>query len=106
MDRTTPVTLVAEDFTENEFGVLTRTTSEREIYADVQSVGAKEWFEGGRNGLNPEYKLRVFGPDYNGEEIVKIFGKAYTIYRTYQTRTDTLELYVERKQGNAGVGND
>ena len=42
MDRTTPVTLVAEDFVENEFGVLTRRTSEREIYGDAQSVGARE----------------------------------------------------------------
>lgn len=99
MDRSTPIYLVEETYTEDQYGVLLPTTTERKVYANVTSVGASEWFEGGRNGLNPEYRIRMFGPDYKGEEIVKIGTAYYTIYRTYQERTDVLELYIEKRKG-------
>lgn len=99
MDRSTPIYLVEEIYKEDQYGVLQPTSSERKVYANVTSVGANEWFEGGRNGLNPEYRIRMFGPDYKGEEIVKIGSVYYTIYRTFQDRTDVLELYVEKRKG-------
>ena len=99
MDRSTPIYLVSESYTEDQYGVLQPTTSKRLVYANVTSVSASEWFEGGRNGLNPEYRIRMFGPDYEGEEIVEMNSVQYAVYRTYQGRVDILELYVEKRKG-------
>lgn len=101
MDRSTVIYLVREEFVQNEYGVLVPQTSKRKVFANVTSVTSAEWFEGGRNGLNPEYRMRVFSPDYEGEKVIEYNGIQYTIYRTYIGRNDTLELYVQRKMGNA-----
>jgi hypothetical protein len=65
----------------------------------VDSITRAEFFEGGRNGLNPEFKFTMFFGDYSGESIVEYQGKTYAVYRTYLRRTDIIELYVERKGG-------
>ena len=101
MDRSTPIYLIAEAYTEDAYGVLKPTQTRRLVYANVTSVSSDEWFEGGRNGLNPELRVRMFAPDYEGEEIVEIGGKQFAIYRTYQARTDIIELYVEKRKGEA-----
>lgn len=103
MDRSTPIYLVSETYTEDSYGVLQPTTSKRTVYANVSSVTQSEWFEGGRNGLNPEYRMIMFAPDYQGEKIVEYNGRQYAIYRTYQARTDVLELYVERRKGEEAI---
>ena len=99
MDRSTPIYLISTTYTEDAFGVLQPTTTKRLVYANVTSVSASEWFEGGRNGLNPEFRMTMFGPDYEGEEIVEYNGALYSVYRTYTAKTDRLELYVEKRKG-------
>lgn len=99
MDRSTPIYLIAESYEEDSYGVLQPTATKRLVYANVTSVTASEWFEGGRNGLNPEYRVRMFGPDYEGEDVVEISGVQYSIYRVYQARADVIELYVEKRKG-------
>lgn len=101
MDRSTPIYLVAETFSEDAYGVLKPIATKRLVYANVTSVSADEWFEGGRNGLNPSLRVRMFAPDYEGEEIAEINGKAYAVYRTYHARTDIIELYLEKRKGEA-----
>ena len=99
MDRSTPIYLVSETYTEDAYGVLVPTPDKRLVYANVSSVSSAEFFEGGRNGLNPEYRMIMFAPDYDGEEIVEYKGVQYAVYRTYQGRSDTIELYVELRKG-------
>lgn len=101
MDRSTVIYLVGETYEQNDYGVLIPTTTKTQVFADVTSVTSTEWFEGGRNGLNPEYRMRIFAPEYNGEKIIEYNDIQYTIYRTYKARNDILELYVQRKMGNA-----
>lgn len=93
--------LVTESYAPDDFGVLVPTSEERKIFARVTSVTSAEWFEGGRNGLNPEFRMLIFAPEYDGESILKYNGQYYTIYRTYNTGTGVLELYVEKRKGNA-----
>lgn len=101
MDRSSVIYLISETFTQNSIGVLVPTESRRMVYANVTSVSADEWFEGGRNGLNPDLRFRMFKFEYHGEEIIEYKGQRYAVYRTYEARNDILELYVERKQGDA-----
>lgn len=125
MDRSDVITLISESYEQDENGVWRNTGDywkdengdfildengqrirlggTREVFAQVDSVTASEFFEGGRNGLNPEYRFTMFAYDYNGERIVKYDGQFYAVYRTYFAKTDIIELYAERKGGtNAG----
>ena len=102
MDRSEVITLIAEVKTQDDNGVWTTTTTEREVFAQVNSVTSAEFFDGGRNGLNPEYRFVVFFADYEGERIVRYKGATYAVYRAYHARADALELYVERKGGTNG----
>lgn len=102
MDRSDVLTLLSVTKTQNQYGVWEKITTERQVFCQVDSVTRAEFFEAGRNGLNPEYRFTVFFDDYQGEETCVYKGKAYGIYRTYHSSTDKLELYVQRKGGTNG----
>ena len=93
--------LISETFSQDENGVMIPTERKRKVFGEVNSVTGSEWFEGGRNGLNPEYRILIFAPEYQGEEIVEYQGTRFTVYRTYTARNDVLELYCERRKGHA-----
>ena len=102
MDRTAELILYSETETQDDRGVYQKTETSKTVYCQVNSVTQSEFFEAGRNGLNPEYKFTMFGPDYNGERTVGYDGARYAVYRTYQTRGDNIELYVQREGGVNG----
>ena len=99
MDRSDVITLISSANAQDANGVWRRTETSRDVFCQVDSVTRDEFYAGGRNGLNPEFRFTMFGPDYQGEKIVEYRGKRYGVYRTYMARTDTLEIYVERKGG-------
>lgn len=102
MDRSELITLVGTTRKQDAYGVWREEKTQREIFCQVGSVSASEFFEGGRNGLNPEYRFTVFFGDYNGERTLIYNNLPYAIYRTYHGRNDRLELYAERKGGTNG----
>ena len=100
MDRSSIVTLISTTKTQDNTGVWRKTETRREVLCrQVDSVSSAEFFDGGRNGLNPSLRFILFFADYQGESIVEYMGNRYSVYRTYQNKTDDLELYVERKGG-------
>lgn len=101
MDRSTPIYLIDKSYAQNEDGVMIATETKRKVFANVGSVSASEWFEGGRNGLNPQFRMTMFAYDYHKEQVIEFNGTRYTVYRTYFGRNDTIELYVELRKGNA-----
>ena len=106
MDRSNVITLLSATKTQDQFGVWRETLTERKVFCQVDSVTANEFFNGGRNGLNPEYRMSMFFGDYQGETMLRYNGMTYAIYRTYQRRDDIIELYVERKGGTNGKEGD
>lgn len=99
MDRSDIITLYADTVTYDDYGVAVKTRTARDVFCKVDSVTRAEFFEAGRSGLNPEYRITMFFGDYEGETIVGYNGRNYSVYRTYQAKTDTIELYVERRAG-------
>ena len=99
MDRSDVITLITETYEKNKYGVSVPVTSSQDVFCQVDSVTRSEFYEGGRNGLNPEFRFTMFAPDYNGQKTVTYKGRAYGIYRTFLGRDDTIELYAERKGG-------
>lgn len=102
MDRSNVIDLISTTKEQDEFGVWRETEKRRTVFCNVSSVSAAEFFDGGRNGLNPQFRMTMFFGDYEGETILEYNGATYAIYRTYQRKTDELELYVERKGGTNG----
>lgn len=106
MDRSKVIYLISETFTPDTYRVLRPERTERKVYCQVDSVTLSEWVEGGRIGLNPEYRMRMFAPEYNGEQLLKYNDVVYQIYRTYLARNDSIDLYVQRRQGNIEPENE
>lgn len=102
MDRSTPIMLLSTTKAQDAYGVWVESPTSRMVFCQVDSVTRAEFFEGGRNGLNPEFRMTMFFGDYNGEKLLSYNGQTYSIYRTYQGKNDTIELYVERKGGTNG----
>lgn len=99
MDRSRVIYLIKNDKQQNQYGVWVDNTTERKVFAEVTSVGQSEWFEGGRQGLNPQYRFRMFAYDYQGESLLKYNNTIYSIYRTYVDKDEIIELYTELKKG-------
>lgn len=102
MDRSDVLTLINQSRTQDDFGRWISTNTTRDVFVQVDSITQAEFYDAGRNGLNPEYRFRLFSGDYDGEELCEFHGQRYAIYRTYLRRDDTLELYVERTGGTNG----
>ena len=75
------------------------TESKRKVFCSITSVSASEWFEAGRNGLQAELRITMFAFDYHGEKIAEVNGQRYSIYRTFRSKPDEIELYLEKKAG-------
>ena len=99
MDMSHPIYLITEFRQEDNYGVPRAIKSKRMVYANVKSVSQREFYEGGRAGLNPEFKMTMFAYDYAGEQVLEYMGRTLSIYRTYQVNPDVVELYCSRKQG-------
>ena len=102
MDRSDVIKLISVTRTQDKYGQFVDTETSRQVYCQVGSITQSEFYEGGRNGLNPEYRFTVFFADYEDETIIEYKDKRYAVYRTYLARNDRLELYVERKGGTNG----
>ena len=96
------INLIGETRTQDASGVFHNTPDLRQVFCKVRSVSAREFFEGGRNGLNPELKFTMFAADYQGERVLEYNGDKYAVYRTYKAGSDYIELYAERKGGTNG----
>lgn len=94
--------LLSTTYEKNKYGQDIPQNTRRQVLCDRQSVSRNEFFNAGRNGLNPQYVFTVFKGEYEGETICEYNGKTYSIYRTYETDDDYIELYVERKGGSNG----
>ena len=99
MDRSRVIYLIKNDKQQNQYGVWVDNTTERKVFAEVTSVGQSEWFEGGRQGLNPQLRFRMFAYDYQGESLLNYNNTIYSIYRTYVDKDEIIELYTELKKG-------
>jgi len=102
MDRSTVLTLIREIQEQDKNGVWQSSQITKDVFCQVSSISRAEFYEAGRNGLNPEFVLTMFTGDYSGERICSLNGQMYSIYRTYLGRNDTIELYVIRKGGTNG----
>lgn len=96
------IELITVTRTKDQNGIDQKTEKSKTVYGYVDSVSAAEFFEGGRNGLNPEIRVTMTVLDYSGQTILERGGERFGVYRTYRPNNGTVELYAERKGGTNG----
>ena len=93
------IALLTIEYTQDDLGEWTETTTETEVFARVESVSMSEFYQAGMQGFKPDYKFTVWLTEYNGQELLKYNEKIYSIYRSYRRDDGRLELYVSEKKG-------
>lgn len=101
MDRSIEFYLYHVDHVQNSFGQWTETITKKRVYGQTGSITRDEFFAAGQNGLMPDMMVTMFAYDYADERDCEIDDIPYSIYRTYRKRDDTIELYLERRAGDA-----
>ena len=91
--------LIAEAIHENEYAQQIGDPERREIFVSVESISRNEFFDAGRNGINPELKFITPSINYNCEGLIEYEGDVFTIYRTYE-QGENVEIYAQKKVGN------
>lgn len=79
----------------DEYGnLLQPQTTDTDVYAEVLSVGYKEFYEAAASGYKPEIKFKIADcSDYNGEQQIVYDGEVYDVIRTYRApRSYELEI--------------
>lgn len=99
MTRLNKIGLITETETEDTIGQTVSQETKTDIIAEVRSVSRAEFFEGSQNGLSPSFVFRVSMFGYAGQKILVYDGKRYSIYRTYETDDNYIELYAEAEVG-------
>lgn len=99
MDKSSVITLISYVSERDSIGQIIERESCRDIFCNIRSVSANEWFSGASIGMNPSVSVTVFAYDYAGEKECILDGQKYAIYRTYRRQDDDLELYLEAKVG-------
>ena len=99
MDRSSVMRLVRTAYTKDDIKQMVPSETTRDVFCAVTSVSAQEFYEAGRAGLRPEWRVVMFAPDYEGEDIAELNGVRYSVYRTFLGKNETIELYLERKAG-------
>ena len=95
------ITLLTETETVDEYGDIVRQTTEREIFAEVKSIGQTEFYQAQAVGLQSEIKFVIADfLDYGGEKRLKYtpYGgteQVYEILRTYRNKNN-LEIVCKR----------
>lgn len=112
MDNSIVIYLLQQAYIVDEIGQHKPYFLRRRVLGSERSITRAEWAAAGERGLKPEKVLVMFAPDYKGEEIVQLevdpaqasrpeILQTYSVYRAYKGANDLLELYVERKTGDA-----
>lgn len=99
MDRSDVIELVSTTRQKNSKGIYETVEVKKQIFCSVRSVTMQEFFQGGQMGLKNQIRFDVFQYDYDGEEVIIHNGNRYSVYRTYLSKDDVLEIYCKKDVG-------
>lgn len=91
--------LISYTESKDKYGMPVKVSSETEIFCKVDSISRAEFNVASQNGLQPQWKFVIRAKEYSGEKVVEFEGKKFSVYRTYQSSLDDMELYVEQREG-------
>lgn len=95
------IKLISEADSVDDYGDTVTIYTERNIFAEVKSIGQSEFYQAQAVGLKPEIKFVIADfADYQNEKLLRYtpFGgeeETYTVLRTYRTN-NRLEIVCKR----------
>jgi SPP1 family predicted phage head-tail adaptor len=90
------LTLIKQEFIEDEIGNQTPNETRKTVLCNVKSVGRNEFYSAATAGLRPSIVFVIHGYEYEGEQKVEFEGTRYNVIRTYATGFEEMELTCER----------
>lgn len=90
------LTLIKQEFIEDEIGNQTPSETRKTVLCNVKSVGRNEFYSAATAGLQPSIVFVIHGYEYDGEQVVEFEGTRYNVIRTYSTDFEEIELTCER----------
>lgn len=86
--------LVTETETTDQYGDTVITTTLKEVFCEVKSIGQTEFYQAQTNSLKPELKFVLSDYlDYDGQAKIIYDGFIYNVLRTYRSGIE-LEITV------------
>jgi hypothetical protein len=84
----------ATDTNERGFPVQVGDEMKDTVYANIKSVGYREFYEAQKAGYTAEMKFEIFCEEYDGQKIAVHDGQRYKVLRTYRDpdKPDLIEL--------------
>lgn len=73
----------------------------RKVWCKVESASGREFARMGQNNIRPQRRVTLWAYEYDEQDTVELDGKKYGVYRTFQPNPEEIELYLERKAGDA-----
>jgi SPP1 family predicted phage head-tail adaptor len=99
MNKVVEVKLISQTEVYNEMGIPTITETKTTVIGNFSTVSAQEFFRGGEMGIKPEFIVKIWANEYNGETLLEFGGKRYIIYRMYLEDSGRCELYCQKDVG-------
>lgn len=73
----------------------------RKVWCKVESASGREFARMGQNNIRPQRRVTLWAYEYDEQDTLELDGKKYGVYRTFQPNPEEIELYLERKAGDA-----
>lgn len=69
------------------------------VWVEEISITRSEFYNAGNSGHKVQLAFKTVVSNYNGQSECRFCKKTYSIYRTYNSDDETIELYLEEKVG-------
>lgn len=102
MNRLVTFDLVTEVTTKDKTGQTKTIKTFVPVIGKQNSVYQNEFFKSEQAGVRSQGVIEVSYFDYNGQKLLRLNDKIYSIYRTYEQGTDRVELYYGERVGLDG----
>ena len=99
VERSDVIDLISTVLTLDDYGVQQKIEISTSVYAQIKSASQSEFFNGGRNGLNPQLVFVIREEEFEDQETALYSNKRYSIYRTFVRNDGYVELYAEYRKG-------
>ena len=100
MDTSAVIYLLRQTYAADTIGQQIATEIPVKRYCRVTSVSREEFWDAGRSGHQPSFRMIMDRFEYHGERELLYNDRCYTVYRTYAGTGDTIDLYVEERVGD------
>ena len=69
MNQAAKIALLTTEYSQDGLGEWVETSTPRDVFAYVSSVGMNEFYQAGLQGMKPEYRFLIWTTEYEGEEL-------------------------------------